>query len=186
MKKIKSFIASLTTAVLLTGLAINFNACTEQSPLASVEDEAQDSVSLAKHRSYPQSASLTLSTKGNGSYKGGKINVPGGSSFHVRNGAFIPPKRTLEGADVTLTMFAERSEYNYNEIIFTFKPSGSQFNPSAEVWLDWNDLGSPNATLYYIDENDNYIPQEPDDVDLQGKRLKLSIDHFSRYAIGAE
>ena len=35
MKKIKSFVASLPMAVLLTGLALTFNACSEQSPLQS-------------------------------------------------------------------------------------------------------------------------------------------------------
>ncbi len=38
MKKFKSFIASLTAAVLLTGLAINFNACSEQSPVSTTEN----------------------------------------------------------------------------------------------------------------------------------------------------
>ena len=60
MMKIRRITASLTTAVLLAGLAISFNACTEQSPLASSDSEVQDSISLSKGnpRSYPQSGSV--------------------------------------------------------------------------------------------------------------------------------
>jgi len=70
------------------------------------------------------------------------------------------------------------------------------------VWLNYSDLAiedddddeeddeddedDEDVILYLIDENGNYIAQQPDDVDLQGKRMKLYIDHFSRYAIGAE
>jgi len=37
MKPIKKIVKTLTAAALLTGLAINFNACSEQSPLAADE-----------------------------------------------------------------------------------------------------------------------------------------------------
>ncbi len=82
-------------------------------------------------------------------------------------------------------MLVERDKFR-TELKFTFGPSGASFDPPAEVWLDWKDLHSSNATLYYIDDNGDYIPQTPDDVDVQNKKMKLYIDHFSRYAIGAE
>ena len=48
MKKVGNFISSLTTAALVTGLALTFNACTEQSPLSSTDENpfAQDNVQL--------------------------------------------------------------------------------------------------------------------------------------------
>ena len=49
MKKSRNFIPSLTTAALVTGLALTFNACTEQSPLAPAENGADASITtLAK------------------------------------------------------------------------------------------------------------------------------------------
>ena len=41
MKPAKKITSALTTAALLTGLAVNFTACTEQSPLSSQPDTAQ-------------------------------------------------------------------------------------------------------------------------------------------------
>jgi len=41
MKVVKKIVKTLTAAALLTGLTINFNACTEQSPLSSQPDNAQ-------------------------------------------------------------------------------------------------------------------------------------------------
>ena len=187
MKKIKSFVASLTTAVLLTGLAINFNACTEQSPLAFVEDDAQDSVSLAKKSSYPQSASFTFLYQNNiNGYESGNVNVPGGSRLHINEGSLTPPPGTPFEQSVTLTMLVEKDEVK-NELIFTFGPSGCQFSPAPEATFDWTDLGfesTPN--LYYVDENGNYILQTPDNIDVQGNHITFFVDHFSRYAIGAE
>ena len=95
-----------------------------------------------------------------------------------------PPVGTPNGADVTLTMLVERSEDGNNELIFTFGPHGSQFNPPVEITFNWEDLGSDTAILYYIDDNGNFIQQEPDQIDVQGKRMTLFLDHFSRYAIG--
>ena len=95
-----------------------------------------------------------------------------------------PPPGTPERARVTLTMLVEKDK-DRMELIFTFGPSGCQFSPAGEVWLDWKDLHSEEATLYYIDENGAYIPQTPDHVDKQGRRMKIYIDHFSRYALSA-
>ena len=113
------------------------------------------------------------------------MNVPGGSTFHLTQGSLTPPPGTPLGDDVTLTMLVEMDSSN-NELVFTFGPSGSQFSPAAEIWFDYSDLGSTMATLYYIDSNGNHIPQQPDDVDLQGKRMKITVDHFSRYALAAD
>jgi hypothetical protein len=38
--------------------------------------------------------------------------------------------------------------------------------------------------LSLIDENGDYLEEYPENVDTQGQRLSLHIDHFSRYAIG--
>ena len=86
MKTLRNLITTATTGLLLTGLALNFNACTEGSPLQSGENEAGVSnIALAKGKSkYPEYISKTFTFQGNpGSYQGGNMNVPGGSSFQL-------------------------------------------------------------------------------------------------------
>ena len=184
----------MTTAVLLTGLAISFNACSEQSPLQPGDNEGSVLATLGKKggngggakSNYPQKASRRSNyNKTNKRYSGGNMNVPGGTTFHLKAGALTPPPGTPSGQSVTLTMLVEKDEVN-NELLFTFGPAGCQFDPPAEVIFNWQDLGSQNAKLYYIHKNGNYIPLKVDDVDVQNKKMTLYIDHFSRYAIGAE
>jgi hypothetical protein len=205
MKKLKT-LQAIVGALLITGLTLSFTACSEQSPFEAATEN--QNVTLAKRTletqisyitvgeteaiitdsQYPQSASRTLyyqSDQGDydyqGHYEGGNMNVPGGSTFNIREGALTPPPGTPIGQEVTLTMLVEKDDLN-NELIFSFGPSGCTFDPPAEVWFDYTDSGSRNVTLFYIDENGNYIPQEPARVDKKGQRMKLFIDHFSRYA----
>ncbi len=70
-----------------------------------------------------------------------------------------------------------------DELIFTFGPHSSQFNPPAEVWFDWTDLDSKNVKLFYINDDGNYEEMHPDRVDRRGQRMLLWIPHFSRYAV---
>ena len=75
MNKLNNFIKSLTAAALLTGLAMNFNACSEQSPLSLEDNKTNVSITALDKKggngndngngnspeiSYPQSASNTF------------------------------------------------------------------------------------------------------------------------------
>ena len=185
MKPIKKTLKSLTAAALLAGLAMNFNACSEQSPLQSDIQNSEVSLNKPGAGAYPQYAERTLTFhKGSGTYAGGNVKVNGGSTFHLEERALTPPPGA-EGEPVTITMLVEKDKFR-TELTFTFGPSGASFDPPAEVTFNWKDLHSSNATLYYIDDNGDYIPQTPDYVDIQNKKMTLYIDHFSRYAIGAE
>ena len=118
-------------------------------------------------------------------YKGTAINIPNGSNFSISNGALTPPPGTVPGSDVEITMLVEKDTVK-NQLIFTFGPHGSTFNPPAEVIFDYSDLGISEASLYYIDENGNYIPQTPASISVKNNKMLIYIDHFSRYAIGTE
>jgi hypothetical protein len=96
-----------------------------------------------------------------------------------------PPPGTPLGAPVFVTMEVEKDTIN-NQLIFTFEPSSCQFDPPAEVVFNYTDLGFELAALYYIDENGNYIPQSPEHISISNKKMTIYIDHFSRYALGAE
>ncbi len=186
MKKSRNFISSLTTAALVTGLALTFNACTEQSPVAPAENGADASITtLAKrgHRgrkdkNYAFSGSKTLKFKKR-AYKGGKIELDQGSKLTIAKNSLTPPPGTPKGAKVTITMNAELVN---GELIFTFGPHGCQFDPPAELRIDYSDLGVELPALYYV-ENGEYVKQAPDHVDTKNRFMFLNFDHFSRYAV---
>ncbi len=188
MKPVKKIIKSLTTAALLTGLAISFNACTEQSPFAPAENDADTSITTLakkgkkdkkdKDKNYAFSGSTTLKFK-KGAYKGGKIQLGQGSKLTIPKNSLTPPAGTPAGADVTITMNVELVN---GELIFTFGPHGCQFNPAAKLRIDYGDFGVELPGLYYL-ENGEYVEQAPDHVDTQGKFMLLHFDHFSRYAL---
>jgi len=188
MKPVKKIIKSLTTAALLTGLAISFNACTEQSPFAPAENDADTSITTLakkgkkdkkdKDKNYAFSGSTTLKFK-KGAYKGGKIKLGQGSKLTIVKNSLTPPPGTPAGADVTITMNVELVN---GELIFTFGPHGCQFNPAAKLRIDYGDFGVELPGLYYL-ENGEYVEQAPDHVDTRGKFMLLHFDHFSRYAL---
>ncbi len=188
MNKVGNFISSLTTAALVTGLALTFNAC-EQSPVAPGENDADASITTLakkghkdkkgrKDKNYAFSGSKTLKFKKR-AYKGGKIRLPQGSKLKIARKSLTPPPGTPAGADVTITMNAELVN---GELIFTFGPHGCQFDPPAKLRIDYGDFGVELPTLYYI-ENGEYVEQVPDHVDTQGRFMLLNFDHFSRYAV---
>ncbi len=191
MKPVKKIVKTLTAAALLTGLTINFNACTEQSPLSS---QTENSVSvLAKGKpggqeseyNYPLSTDLTfLYVNPNQGFQGGQLKVENGTTFSFKGGSLTPPSGSTDDR-IILSMEVDK-DITKNELLFTFGPSGCQFNPSATIWFNYGDLGISAPKLYYIDSNGKYIEQSPEKIDYRGNKMLIRVDHFSRYAIGAE
>ena len=145
MKNSGNFISSLTTAALVTGLALTFNAC-EQSPVAPAENGADASITTLakkshkdkkghKDKNYAYSGSKTLKFK-KGAYKGGKIQLDQGSKLTIAKNSLTPPPGTPDGAKVTITMNVELVN---GELIFAFGPHGCQFDPPAELRIDYGD-----------------------------------------------
>lgn len=133
---------------------------------------------------YPQFASGIYQYNINSGYQGGTFNVSNSSQFSISNNALTPPPEIPVGDDVTITMLVEKSKYKgKDQLVFTFGPSGCQFNPPAEVIFSYADLGIDVSYLFYIDANGNYVEQSPNDIDIINKKMKLYISHFSRYAV---
>ena len=155
-------------------------------------------MTAAAKAKYPQSGSVTLTCHPyysysfqNGTpvveehfyYEGGSMDLPQGSYLTVDSRALTAPPE-LYGQDVTVTMFADH-DVDSKQLYFEFGPSGCFFDPPVEIWIKWSDLGTDgNVVLYYIEEETNaYVPLDAERVDYQGCRLKLGVDHFSRYAV---
>ncbi len=191
MKKIKQ---TLTTGLLLTALALSFNACTEESPFAPGDkkdlpaalnkrpDRQADSLFLTADNTVDatteQGSMTSRYSKRLDAYLGGRIALPQGSRFELSNGSLTPPAE-LYGQNVTLTMALVQDEVD-NELLFEFGPHGSTFEPAATVWFHYP--GS-NPKLFYIEGDGTYTEQTPDEVDLVNGWIKLRINHFSRYAL---
>ena len=208
MKSSRSKLAILTAAIFVAGSMANFWGCSETSPLQpAAPTPATDVLQKGKptQATYPQEGSVTLSyvdgsnsvgesvtggdegfKDGEAGYTGGTINIANGSKLQISPNSLTPPL-ALAGQPITITMRVEKDEVT-NTLFYEFGPSGCQFAPSAEVEFHFSDLqgNTNNVKLFYIDANGDYIEQLPDNVDVRGKKFVLSIDHFSRYAIGAE
>ena len=95
MKPVKRITSALTTAALLTGLAVNFNACTEQTPFAPAENDADASITtLAKKGGKGSGNTDNGGSKGsgntdNGGGNGGQENKDPGSDVSYPQSASI-------------------------------------------------------------------------------------------------
>ncbi|MGH1362089.1 MAG: hypothetical protein ACRBF0_00940 [Calditrichia bacterium] len=187
MTRTKRSLYLLITAVLFSFFALS---CTQDSIVSingpdSVEEPAEFNGKPIKgsneRLTYPQSASYNYSFHKEG-YRGGSFTLPNGTVFELMKNAITPPPSTPWGDDVVITMTADLDTVN-NELLFEFGPHGCQFSPAAKVYLNYADLGIEIPTLYYIDDNGNYIEQIPDDIDVTNKLIILTIHHFSRYAL---
>ena len=115
-------------------------------------------------------------------YKGTGFDVPNGSSFGISNGALTAPAGTPYGQDIEIFMTIARDPVK-NEHIVSFGPHGCNFDPPAEVCINWSDIGTAVPNLYYIDPDKGYVQQEPDAIYVYEKKMLLYISHFSRYAV---
>ncbi len=132
---------------------------------------------------YPQFGSCTAEyLKKYDIYEGSACLLSNESVFYFLPGALTPPPGHPEGEPLTITMMAEKDPVT-NEIIYSFGPSGCTFDRPAEVWLTWHDLGSPNATLYYLTPDGTREEQLPEQIDVYNKAMCIHIAHFSRYAL---
>ena len=177
----------LLLIVLLTGCSENgLFTSVDPNNITEKRDKFLRSTSatlITVENDYPQSISCISTFKSaKNYYNGSACQLPNGSSFEFQNGALTPPSDHPWGEPVEITFSAEKDPLS-NEIIFTFGPSGCTFETPAEVWLNWQDLGWPNATLYYLDHDGNRIEQLPDQIDIYNKSMCIRVKHFSRYAV---
>jgi len=190
--------ASFSLAILILAVFILIiTSCQSNEPFEPIQNSQQPSGGeweFAKRpirsekesvsNGYPQIASLEIVWFGqqNG-YSTGNLNFVNGTKLYVPFNSLTPPSGTPPCESVMINGLIEKDEVN-NELIYSFGPSGCQFDPPADLWMKYGDLGNGNPILYYIDANGNYIQQQPHDINKKQKWLQVKIHHFSRYAIG--
>lgn len=159
----------------------------------SIETESGNSFSsldMKKKKDNPQidwpvTGSVTIGyNTGLDQYKGGKITFGQNnkSKLTVERNSLIPPPGTPWGEPVTITMVMDYDSVN-QEIQVHFEPHGCQFTIPAQLKIDYRFLDIDIPVLYYIDEDENYIEQQPDQIKANKKWLKIYMNHFSRYAV---
>ncbi len=184
MRKFRKSIATLSAAALFVGLALNFNACTQQSPLTPGLSETQSSgfkILKVKNPSLKKEfdKSKWIGPRGGTIWLGDRVH--GISKLSVPFGAL--------DTWVSINFWWEST--GFLEGGADFSPHGTQFNLPVRVQLSYKD-----ADLGDIDENDleiRYYNEETGEWEFIGNEVDTSkkvvigyTDHFSRYAIGAE
>ncbi len=187
----QNIITILFVAVLMAISSISFSSCSKGLPMQAEQvgdvqllEGSSLPMSHVEGIEYPITVSKIFKFKSSeNQYRGGTIRMPDGSKFKVPAGALTPPPEIPWGDNVTITMTIDK-DYVNNRLIFSFEPSGCQFSPKATIKFSWEGLNDASLPmLYYIDENDDLIPQSPDDVNFNKQLLILKIAHFSRYAV---
>ncbi len=180
MKRFKKQLATLVSAGLMTALTLNFNACTEQSPLNSELSatgfKILKSQNTRLNKAFQRSKSIN---KG-----GGKIEI--GDKKHGISKLVIP-KGAL--ADEVLIAFWWEST-GFLEGGADFSPHGTNFNEPVRLELSYKaaDLTGVNESdleIRYYNEKTGQWELIGNQIDRKKKVVIGFTDHFSRYAIGA-
>ena len=209
MKKFKKSIASLTTAVLLTGLTLNFNACTEQSPMSAETKSVttEQGLKILAFGNAPSLKKTYTKTKWISREHGGKIELEvefedGEYEVEVEIELEFLPYALSESAEISLTV----DDYQFlGNLDVEFNPHGITFNKPAilNFEIEIQDYYPESSTLDFGDLDIYYDNQETGQWELMPRKsisieydekdheLEIEVEdaklpHFSRYAIGAE
>ena len=211
MRSRMRFLSQVLTLLCIMGIILNFGGCSKDTPLeppvsredrdpdfppeisevlaANVDDDYDIFCNDDNGYNFPLHGSHTFKLLTWGwrnrcqFYQGGVVWVSNGTKFYVFPGAITPPPGG-EGQPVIITMTVDKDENG--DLIFSFGPSGTQFNPRGLVRLSWKGLNPKHdevVKLFYIDSDGQYNEQGADYIDYKGQSFYLFIDHFSRYAI---
>ncbi len=206
MKKIRNFVASLTSAVLLTGLAVTFNACSNENSLNPPEPALMGRVvqsNIGPIRILEEDNQNTLSKKGE---PGWMKRLYSTEKFieAAEGGALIVghPKKTgqskifFEPFDLSEDMtirFEWRASTTLEGVLNNaeFGPHGTNFNNPVRVELsyklvDLSGVEEDSLRVFYFNEESNLWEFVGGEVDKAKQVVIAYLDHFSRYAIGAE
>ncbi len=203
MKSLKKIISTLTSAALLAGLAIHFNACTEKSPMSSQDNQAAETqglkilkigdgvtrlnkiVTASQYVTQTNGGELIIDYKGY-EHNNGNVNVK--MTLKVFNGTISQDAELMMSLD---------DQGLLGNVDVSFSPHGITFSSPARLDieaknLDLSGINPDDINIYYdnpetgqwevmqsyaviVNEANGYV-----------KVIDAKLPHFSRYAIGAE
>ncbi len=202
MKNLKSKLKSLTTAAWLTGLVMNFNACSEQSPVSLESEDSVQTIQTNKGpvRRLQVAADASMLHRGSEednlfykeqfmpAKKRGNIRL--GNTYYGHSKVTFFRNSTLEDLTIQFEWLASTTfEGLLNNL--EFGPHGATFNVPVRVQLSYKraDLTGVDETalqVYFFNEDTGLWELIGGEVDTENKLVIVYLDHFSRYAIGAE
>ena len=205
MKSLKSTCASLTTVVFAAGLALNFAACTSESPLSSQQPHVttkvvQSNIGTIRLLQVDEKELTLMKGGGKGKDKTFKetkrIEAKKGGTIEVGNREYgksriIFKKKDLP-EDITIS-FEWTAAGTFEGMLngLEFGPHGLVFNSPVEVQLSYKKanlrgIKEKDLKLFYYNEETELWEFIGGEVDEKNKIVTGFLKHFSRYAIGAE
>ena len=199
MKNLKKFFGTLTSASFSIGLILNFAACTNESPVSSQQSETVKEVvqsNIGPVRLLQVEEKELALMKGKKFKETKKIKAKDGGTLEVGDRHYGKSKITFKKNDLPedLTISFEwvsggTFEGKLNDA--EFGPHGLVFNSPVEVQLsykkaDLQGFNEKDLKLFYYNEETELWELIGGEVDEKKKIVIGFLDHFSRYAIGAE
>jgi len=199
MKNLKKFVSTLTSAAFSIGLILNFAACTNESPLSSQQSETVKEVVQSNigpiRLLQVDKKELTL-MKGKTFKKTKKIKAKRGGTIevgdrHYGKSRIIFKKNDLP-EDMTISFeWAAGGTFEGMLNDLEFGPHGLVFNSPVELQLsykkaDLQGIEEEDLKLFYYNEETELWEFIGGEVDDKKKTVIGLLNHFSRYAIGAE
>jgi len=110
-----------------------------------------------------------------------------GDDSHGRSWLYFPSFAMNQTTTVTM----DWESTGFLEGGAEFSPHGTQFNKPVTVWISYKDadlggVDEEDLKLWYFHEDTGMWELIGDTVDTENKMVGGLLDHFSRYAIGAE
>ncbi len=199
MKKLKKIVGTLTAAAFCIGLILNFAACTKESPVSSQQPEISAKVvqtNIGTIRLLQVAKKELALMKGKTFKETKKIKAKDGGTIEVGdrdNGkSKITFKKNDLPEDLTITFeWASGGTFEGKLNNAEFGPHGLVFNSPVEVQLsykkaDLKGFEEEDLKLFYYNEETELWELIGGEVNEKKKIVIVFLEHFSRYAIGAE
>ena len=207
MKALRNLITTATTGLLLTALALSFNACTEDAPLSSEQQTINPQKELKILTFGNPNSSLAKKvavTEKVSKRRGGRLSLK--HKYLTEDGGKVVVKMSLDvlpGAlskDKELKMEIDDAQFLGNFDV-VFSEHGTVFNTPAilnievKIWnVDPESLDLDNLDIYYDNQEAGQwelMPRDEIDIEIRGNNILIRVinaklPHFSRYALGGE
>jgi len=202
MKNLKKFVSTLTSAAFSIGLILNFAACTNESPLSSQQPEisakvVQSNIGTIRLLQLDKKELTLMKGETFKTFKETKkINAKRGGTIEVGDRSYgkssIIFKKNDLPKDMTIS-FEWTTGGTFQGMLngLEFGPHGLVFNSPVEVQLsykkaDLQGIKEGDLKLFYYNEETELWEFIGGEVDKRDEIVTGFLDHFSRYAIGAE